>query len=70
MPDLAGRESGKFRGFRGFEIPWPAGAAAAVIGLCLIPVLIVLGLGYAYFQFHQVPALQKSYTAAAAAVPR
>ena len=35
----------KFRGL--------AGAGAAVIGLSLLPVLIVLGLGYAYFQFHR-----------------
>ena len=49
----------KFRGL--------PGAAAAVIGLCLVPVLIVLGLGYAYFQFHHVPALQKVLHGAAAA---
>jgi chromate transporter len=49
----------KFRGM--------AGAAAAVFGLSLIPVLIVLGLGYAYFQFHQMPALQSVLRGAAAA---
>ena len=49
----------KFRGM--------AGAGAAVGGLLLIPVLIVLGLGYAYFQFHQMPALQSVLRGAAAA---
>jgi chromate transporter len=49
----------KFRGM--------AGALAAVIGLLLIPMLIILGLGYAYFQFHQIPALQSVLHGAAAA---
>jgi chromate transporter len=49
----------KFRGM--------PGAAAALIGLLVVPVLIVLGLGYAYFQFHQVPALQSVLHGAAAA---
>jgi chromate transporter len=49
----------KFRGL--------PGAAAAVVGLSLIPVLIILGLGYAYFQFHQVPALQSVLHGATAA---
>jgi chromate transporter len=49
----------KFRG-----IP---GAIAAVFGLCAIPVLVVLGLAAAYFQFHHVPSLQKILHGAAAA---
>ena len=49
----------KFRGL--------PGAAAAVVGLFLIPMLIILGLGYAYFQFHHVPALQSVLHGAAAA---
>ena len=49
----------KFRGL--------PGAAAAVVGLSLIPVLIILGLGYAYFRFHQVPALQSVLHGATAA---
>jgi chromate transporter len=49
----------KFRG-----VP---GAIAAVTGLSFVPVLIILGLGYAYFQFHQVPALQSVLRGAAAA---
>ena len=53
----------KFRG-----IP---GAFAAVLGLTLIPVAIVIGLGYAYFKFHEIPALQgvlRGATAAAVAL--
>jgi chromate transporter len=49
----------KFRGL--------PGAAAALIGLSFLPVLIVLGLGYAYFQFHELPALQSVLHGAAAA---
>ncbi len=49
----------KFRG-----IP---GALAAVLGLSAIPVLVVLGLGAAYFKFHHVPSLQKTLHGAAAA---
>jgi chromate transporter len=43
------------------------GAIAAVFGLSAVPVLIVLGLGAAYFKFHHVPALQKVLHGAAAA---
>jgi chromate transporter len=49
----------KFRG-----VP---GTLAAVTGLLFVPVLIILGLGYAYFQFHQIPALQSVLRGAAAA---
>jgi len=49
----------KFRG-----IP---GALAAVFGLTLIPVLIVLALAYFYFQFHQEPAVKGILKGAAAA---
>jgi chromate transporter len=49
----------KFRGL--------AGAAAALVGLLLVPVIIVLALGYTYFQFHQVPALKSVLHGAAAA---
>ncbi|HEU4678758.1 MAG TPA: chromate transporter, partial [Terrimicrobiaceae bacterium] len=44
--------------FVGAKFRGVAGAIAAVFGLAFIPVIIILGLGYAYFQFHQVPALQ------------
>jgi chromate transporter len=43
------------------------GAIAAVFGLSALPVLVVLGLGAAYFKFHHVPALQKILHGAAAA---
>lgn len=49
----------KFRGL--------SGAIAAVAGLSFVPVLIVLALGYAYFQFHSMPALQSILRGAAAA---
>ncbi len=49
----------KFRG-----VP---GAVAAVIGLSFVPVIIILGLGYMYFQFHHLPALQSVLRGAAAA---
>ena len=49
----------KFRGI--------TGAVAAVFGLTLVPVLIVLVLAVLYFQFHHVPALQKVLHGAAAA---
>ena len=43
------------------------GAIAAVIGLSFVPVVIILGLGYAYFQFHHLLALQNVLRGAAAA---
>lgn len=43
------------------------GAAAAIFGLTLVPVLIVLAMGYGYFTFHHVPALQDILRGAAAA---
>lgn len=49
----------KFRG-----IP---GAFAAILGLTLVPVLIVLALAFFYFQFHQVPAVAGILKGAAAA---
>lgn len=49
----------KFRGI--------SGAIAAALGLTLIPVLIILILGYAYFSFHSVPAVQGILKGAAAA---
>jgi chromate transporter len=43
------------------------GAFAAVFGLTLMPLLIVLLLAVLYFQFHDVPSLQKILHGAAAA---
>jgi chromate transporter len=53
--------------FVGAKFRGVAGAVASVAGLSFIPVLIILGLGYAYFQFHRVPALQGVLRGAAAA---
>jgi chromate transporter len=49
----------KFRG-----IP---GAVAAAFGLTFIPVVIILVLGYGYFRYNSVPALQSVLKGAAAA---
>jgi chromate transporter len=48
--------------FRGLS-----GAVAAVVGLCALPVVIAIGLAFAYFRFHQVPELQSVLRGATAA---
>jgi chromate transporter len=53
--------------FVGAKFRGVLGAIAAVIGLSFVPVVIILGLGYAYFQFHYLPALQSVLRGAAAA---
>jgi chromate transporter len=53
--------------FIGAKFQGILGAVAAVFGLTLIPVLIVLVLAILYFQFHRVPSLQKILHGAAAA---
>jgi chromate transporter len=53
--------------FVGAKFRGALGAIAAVIGLSFVPVIIILGLGYAYFQFHRLPALQSVLRGAAAA---
>jgi chromate transporter len=53
--------------FVGAKFRGVSGALAALLGLLLVPVIIILGLGYAYFQFHQLPALQSVLHGAAAA---
>ena len=53
--------------FVGAKFRGPLGAIAATIGLSFVPVIIILGLGYAYFQFHHLPALQSVLRGAAAA---
>ncbi|MEO8605983.1 MAG: chromate transporter [bacterium] len=35
-----------------------AGALAALAGLLIVPLTILISLGYAYFHFHHIPALQ------------
>lgn len=53
--------------FVGAKFRGVLGAIAAVIGLSFVPVVIILGLGYVYFQFHHLPALQSVLRGAAAA---
>ena len=53
--------------FVGAKFRGALGAIAAVIGLSFVPVMIILGLGYAYFRFHHLPALQSVLRGAAAA---
>jgi len=48
--------------FRGF-----AGALASLAGLLVVPLTILISLGYAYFHFHHVPALQATLTGVVAA---
>ena len=48
--------------FRGF-----AGALAALAGLLIVPLAILIGLGVAYFHFHTVPALQATLAGVVAA---
>jgi len=43
------------------------GAVAAVLGLCLVPVAIILALGFVYFTFKEVPAVKGALHGASAA---
>lgn len=43
------------------------GAVAAVFGLCLMPVLFMLGMGYLYFRFKEVPAVKSALHGASTA---
>ncbi len=57
--------------FVGTKMRGIPGAISAVVGLTTIPVVIILALGYAYFKFHEVPALKgvlRGATAAAVAL--
>lgn len=53
--------------FVGNKMGGVPGAFAAIFGLTLVPVLLVLAMGYGYFTFHHVPALQNILRGAAAA---
>jgi chromate transporter len=53
--------------FVGTKMGGVPGAAAAVFGLCLLPVIFILGIGYAYFRFKEVPALKGILHGASAA---
>ncbi|MDX2080564.1 MAG: chromate transporter [Terrimicrobiaceae bacterium] len=53
--------------FVGNKMGGVPGAFAAIFGLTLLPVVLILTLGYFYFAFHEVPALQNVLRGAAAA---
>ncbi|GAY17909.1 chromate transporter [Mycobacterium sp. shizuoka-1] len=53
--------------FVGTKMRGLTGAAAALIGLCLVPVAIVLTLGFVYFTFKEVPAVKGALHGASAA---
>ena len=44
--------------FAGSKLRGLPGAAAAVFGLCLMPVALVLVMGYFYFRFKEIPAVK------------
>jgi chromate transporter len=55
--------------FVGVKMGRLPGAIAAVIGLCLMPVVFILGVGYLYFRFKEVAAVERVlHSASAAAV--
>ena len=53
--------------FVGSHLRSGLGAAAAIIGLCLLPVTLMLMLGYIYFTFKEVPAIKGALHGASAA---
>ncbi|CAN5573274.1 hypothetical protein BH09VER1_BH09VER1_31400 [soil metagenome] len=53
--------------FAGAKMAGLPGTFAAVFGLTFMPVVIVLAMGYGYFAFHHLPALQNILRGAAGA---
>jgi chromate transporter len=53
--------------FVGTKMGGISGAAAALFGLCLMPVVFVLAMGYIYFRFKEVPAVKSVLHGASAA---
>jgi chromate transporter len=53
--------------FTGTKMRGMPGAVAAVVGLCLVPLVIVLFLSWLYFQFNEVPAVKGVLHGASAA---
>src|ERR1700737_5504694 len=53
--------------FVGTKLGGIPGAAAAIFGLCLMPVVFVLAMGYIYFRFKEVPAVKSVLHGASAA---
>jgi chromate transporter len=53
--------------FVGTKMSGIPGVLASLFGLCFMPVVFVLGMGYFYFRFKEVPALKSSLHGASAA---
>ena len=53
--------------FVGTKMAGIPGAFAAVFGLCFAPVLFMLGMGYLYFRFKEVPAVKSALHGASTA---
>jgi chromate transporter len=53
--------------FVGTKMRGVPGALAALTGLCLVPVVFILALGYVYFHFKEVPAVRGVLHGASAA---
>ena len=53
--------------FVGTKMGGIPGAAAALFGLCLMPVVFILAMGYVYFRFKEVPAVKGALHGASAA---
>ncbi len=53
--------------FVGTTLRGVPGAAAALLGLCLVPVALILALGFVYFTFKEVPAVKGALHGASAA---
>ncbi|MGJ6122230.1 chromate transporter [Mycolicibacterium sp. Y3] len=53
--------------FAGTKMRGLAGAVAAVVGLCLMPLVIILVLSFVYFRFKEVPAVKGVLHGASAA---
>lgn len=53
--------------FVGTKMGGFAGAVAALFGLCLMPVVFIMTVGFVYFRFNEVPAVKGALHAASAA---
>ena len=53
--------------FTGTKMAGLPGAIAAVVGMCLVPVTIVIALAFAYFRFKEIPAVKGALHGASAA---
>jgi chromate transporter len=53
--------------FVGTTLRGVAGAAAALLGLCLVPVALILTMGFVYFTFKEVPGVKGALHGASAA---